>query len=261
MKQVDSDFPARPFLRVARPTVWSRLFCSARDSSMSLGQQVQVRDPLWFLARQWQVGEFNGFDGGSPINAAYCLQQSLMTAYKPWSASAASALTAAQIPLEVKVEAESVALGLRGSMQLGLRFEAIVMANSSMPQSDISAARIAFPIDSAASASELPDPPAIVLRAAIAGKITDGWKLCQAVLASPQASSVGTFLSANATAASAVAQFTSYCQSLYAAAPPQSPWNAEDLKFEFTDAAETATGSVRPFRPRLSRRGTRLVFL
>jgi len=205
---------------------------------------VQVRDPLWFLARQWQVGEFNGFDGGSPVNAAYCLQQSMMTAYKPWSASAASALAATQVPLEVKVEAESVALGLRGSMQLGLRFEAIVMANSSQPQSDVSAARVAFPIDSAAPASELPDPQAIVLRAAIAGKITDGWKLYQALMASPQASSVSAFLSANATSGSAVAQFTSYCQSLYAAAQPQSPWNAEDLQFEFTDAAETAASSV-----------------
>ena len=31
--------------------------------------QAQIRDPLWLLARQWQVGEFAGDDAGSPVQA------------------------------------------------------------------------------------------------------------------------------------------------------------------------------------------------
>lgn len=32
--------------------------------------QARVKDPLWFLARQWQVGEFAGSNGGRPASAA-----------------------------------------------------------------------------------------------------------------------------------------------------------------------------------------------
>src|SRR5215213_4049788 len=38
------------------------------DSSVRLAEAVQarVKDPLWFLARQWQVGEFTAENGGGP---------------------------------------------------------------------------------------------------------------------------------------------------------------------------------------------------
>jgi hypothetical protein len=225
---------------IPKPTIWSRLSCSARDPSLALGHQVQVRDALWFLARQWQAGEFNGFDGGSPVNAAYNLQQSMMTAFKPWPATAATALAAAQMPLEIKVEAESVVLGLRGSMQLGLRFEALLAALSTQALDDIAAARTAFPIDATPPASEVPDPSGIILRGAIAGNITDGWKLYQAAMASPQLPSIASFLATNPSAALAVTQFSQYCQSLYTAPQPSSAWDAQDLQFEFTGAVQTA---------------------
>jgi hypothetical protein len=42
------------------------------DSSVRLAEAVQarVKDPLWFLARQWQVGEFAAENGGRPASAA-----------------------------------------------------------------------------------------------------------------------------------------------------------------------------------------------
>ncbi|MDM0109518.1 hypothetical protein QTH97_31650 [Variovorax sp. J22R24] len=36
---------------------------------MSTGTHARVFDPLWFLARQWQVGEFQAEDAGSPVQA------------------------------------------------------------------------------------------------------------------------------------------------------------------------------------------------
>ena len=40
-------------------TVWTRLEPHPRDGSMQRSLQAQVRDPLWLLARQWQLGELH----------------------------------------------------------------------------------------------------------------------------------------------------------------------------------------------------------
>jgi hypothetical protein len=44
----------------------------AADATIRLDEAIQarVKDPLWFLARQWQVGEFAGSNGGRPASAA-----------------------------------------------------------------------------------------------------------------------------------------------------------------------------------------------
>ena len=220
------------------PTVWSRLLCSARDSTLRLSHQLQVRDALWFLARQWQVGELSGFDGGSPVNAAYRLEQSRLTAYKTWK-SGAQKIAPADPPLEVQVEREPVTLGLRGSIQLGLRFEAIVSSTmAATAQTIISSFRTAFPIDAAAPKSEVADPDAVALRAAVTGQITDGWKLYRAVMATPQSSKIP------AGAAAAITLFTNYCKSLYTLPVTDNAWNALDLRYEFTGAVERPNDSV-----------------
>jgi hypothetical protein len=46
---------------------------------MQCGLQAQVRDPLWFLTRQWQVAEFLGDDSGSPVQATVGLEQRNIT--------------------------------------------------------------------------------------------------------------------------------------------------------------------------------------
>ncbi len=50
-------------------TIWNRLEPRCRTQDLTTGLEARVHDPLWLLARQWQVGEFVGCDGGSPINA------------------------------------------------------------------------------------------------------------------------------------------------------------------------------------------------
>jgi len=47
-------------------TYWNRLIPSPLDTSLDSGLSAQVRDPAWTLARQFQMGEFLGADGGSP---------------------------------------------------------------------------------------------------------------------------------------------------------------------------------------------------
>jgi len=54
-------------------TTWARLEPRARFEDLELaiqaGLEAPVHDAAWMLARQWQVGEFTGEDGGSPVIA------------------------------------------------------------------------------------------------------------------------------------------------------------------------------------------------
>ena len=38
------------------------------------GLQARIHDPLWLLARQWQFGEFDGEDTGSPAAAQVVIE-------------------------------------------------------------------------------------------------------------------------------------------------------------------------------------------
>ncbi|NGZ09581.1 MAG: hypothetical protein CV088_09355 [Nitrospira sp. LK70] len=46
---------------------WTRLEPYSRDTTLQYGLNAEVHDPLWLLARQWQLLEFWGEDAGSPI--------------------------------------------------------------------------------------------------------------------------------------------------------------------------------------------------
>ena len=46
---------------------WTRLEPDQRNISPISGAKVPLADPFWLLARQWWIGEFDGFDGGTPI--------------------------------------------------------------------------------------------------------------------------------------------------------------------------------------------------
>src|SRR5215471_1555765 len=50
---------------MAEFTYFTRLEGRPRTNDFSASLAAEVRDPLWFLTRQWQVGEFSGQDAGS----------------------------------------------------------------------------------------------------------------------------------------------------------------------------------------------------
>ena len=45
--------------------------------------RAEVRDPLWFLTRQWQFGELQGEDAGSPIEARLLTVSRRIDRYRP----------------------------------------------------------------------------------------------------------------------------------------------------------------------------------
>ena len=53
----------------ALPTItyWNRLESRPRADNFERALRAEVRDPLWMLCKQWQMGEFQGDDAGSPV--------------------------------------------------------------------------------------------------------------------------------------------------------------------------------------------------
>jgi hypothetical protein len=105
-------------------TTWNRLESRPRSQSFERAVRAEIRDALWMLTKQWQMGEFRGSDAGSPVFAKLLLSTTRLTKYRP--AGGAAQLFDASIPLEAKVERRPVPLHRqRQSLALDLR---LVMA-------------------------------------------------------------------------------------------------------------------------------------
>jgi hypothetical protein len=94
-------------------TSWLRLEPRSRDAEMNTSLQARVYDPLWLLARQWQFGEFEGEDNGSPVIARWRGEGTPLTRYHsgaiaPNTQISAPKYDAGRLPLETLVEREAV---------------------------------------------------------------------------------------------------------------------------------------------------------
>jgi len=79
-------------------TFWSRVETSPRSRSIANSVAARVRDPLWMLTRQWQLGEFRGEDAASPAFAQISTQ---VTPLETWTAGNAEPQpVAANAPFE-----------------------------------------------------------------------------------------------------------------------------------------------------------------
>src|SRR6266581_4417254 len=64
-------------------TVWNRLEGRPRTQSFDRALRAEVRDALWMLTKQWQMGEFRGSDTGSPVFAKLQVDTTRLTKYRP----------------------------------------------------------------------------------------------------------------------------------------------------------------------------------
>lgn len=88
-----------------------RLDLSTHNPDLQDGLQARIHDPLWMLGRQWQFGEFNGADAGSPAAAQVIVDTAAVTRYQPGPRSGphpAMPYAADNLALETLVEAEPV---------------------------------------------------------------------------------------------------------------------------------------------------------
>src|SRR5262245_66256589 len=71
------------------PPGWTRLEPQSRSGDPTPGLEARVHDPLWLLARQWQFGEFQGEDAGTPLTAHVETLAARVTAWQPGAPGAA----------------------------------------------------------------------------------------------------------------------------------------------------------------------------
>src|SRR5262245_3488631 len=90
-----------------------RMAPRSRNAERSDSLQARIYDPLWLLARQWQLGEFQGEDNGSPILARWRAEAATLTrfhagAIRPDTQVHAARYDGTRVPLETVVERETV---------------------------------------------------------------------------------------------------------------------------------------------------------
>lgn len=81
-----------------------RLEASTRGDDLLPGLQARVHDALWLLARQWQLGEFDGMDAGTPISATLVARSAPLAAWAPHGGAPARYDT--MVPIEALVESD-----------------------------------------------------------------------------------------------------------------------------------------------------------
>ena len=87
-------------------TAYNRLEARPRAHDFTRSLRAEVRDALWMLTRQWQLGEFAGEDAASPVDARL-LTRSLTIDRVRAGAGEAQAYSDT-IPLEAAIESEPV---------------------------------------------------------------------------------------------------------------------------------------------------------
>lgn len=100
------------------PTIvlWNRLEGRPRTDNFERAFKAEIRDALWMISRQWQMGEFQGDDAASPISAKIHLSQTQLDKYNPGDSdeNPDEAFNHNELPLEAKVERRPLPLHLNG---------------------------------------------------------------------------------------------------------------------------------------------------
>ncbi len=152
-------------------TYWSRLEPRPRAPSIADTLAARVRDPAWLLARQWQFGEFNGDDAGSPAFAQVVAGLGRVTG---WSTPAAGPR-----PLPAGAALEPPALGEdldEGDLSLAVELGQVFERTVGRPAL-IDAFRASYPVAEDDASVEARDEDARRLLQLAAGRVTHGVRL------------------------------------------------------------------------------------
>jgi hypothetical protein len=98
---------AQPFVQfeyTGERKPFSRLLPRNCSLSMEEGLQAKTKDPLWYLSRQWQLGEFRAKNGGLPVRADVVTQTSKVSSIQVGNTGQLSPIVDPKAPLESLVE-------------------------------------------------------------------------------------------------------------------------------------------------------------
>ncbi|MEU6994720.1 hypothetical protein ABZ953_29190 [Streptomyces sp. NPDC046465] len=179
--------------------VWNRLEGRPRTTDFDRALRAEVRDALWLLTRQWQLGEFRGADAGSPVTARYAVTTSTPGRFRPEGgppeplpADRPLETVAERRPLPFAFGAERTSFDLR--LALGRRWHKLVSDSPVFRAHDVPEqfterypVALPDPADEADSAV-VAHPEVWATLQALAGRRMDGYLLYQHLKAGGRAS-------------------------------------------------------------------------
>jgi hypothetical protein len=175
--------------RIPMVTVWNRLEGRPRSVDFTRALRAEVRDALWMLTRQWQMGELHGDDAGSPVLAKVQLSQAALEGFQTRNAPA-SALDPA-VPLETVVERRPLDIfrsGGLGAIDLRLAIGRRFVKSIPAPYRTVLAAQWPFVSPDPLEADDTDRVAHLEVWAtlrAIAGRALDGYRLYEHLVAAP----------------------------------------------------------------------------
>ncbi len=150
---------------MASITWWNRVEPRPATDDILSPLQAKIRDPLWMLTRQWQLGEFLGVDSGSPAWVRLTERVGSMT---DWIRADGTTTPLAAAPLEEQLESEPFTPDLATRVELGQILSRLL--------SDAGADDASFRAVYAVGATPVDpsDPVEAQLRRVCAGRAIDG---------------------------------------------------------------------------------------
>jgi hypothetical protein len=228
-----------------RPTVvtWNRLEPRPRTASFERSLRAEVRDPLWMLCRQWQVGEFAGHDGGTSVKTQLEIETVRLNRYAARGRPAVPYDDV--IALETIVEREPVPLDLTTRALAGRHFVKLLARETGTDLRPLYLAEYAFaePTDDLDLAQLRSDQAAWQATRVLVGRVIDGGQLLNAIASGQHAAFVAASpMSATdqAAATAAAAALVEWFSRVFdaPAAPEEDAWAPSYLEYQMACAAD-----------------------
>ena len=221
-----------PAYNIASITTWNRLDSYPRTPDIGRGLKCEVRDAMWMLARQWQFGELNGEDAGSPVSAKisglHRTPDKIFINEQPLPYDTST-------PLEAMVERETIKPTLRLRVQMGGMLLKFLKLNKLLPAHTFFLNHFQLP-----DLTNNEDLTARQFYEAVAGRVADGYEIYKRA-ANNSAGFFDGMETTGLTAASITAikdivlpQFIKWFDQLYFQPPQnQSAWQPERMEYNF----------------------------
>jgi hypothetical protein len=243
-------------------TVWNRLEGRPRTRSFERALRAEVRDALWMLAKQWQMGEFRGSDAGSPVFAKLQIDTTRLTKYQ--AANGPAQLFENGVPLEAKVERRPLPLEAAGHplsldirLALGRRWLMLIadVAGGTYRKAFVDAYPVHRPDPSKREDADwVAHPEVWQLFAAAAGRLMDGALLLEHLRAAPGNHAwdgvVGVSGADHAELVKREQRFLAWVDRAFLQPPPagDDAWVPPRLEYAFAVSAPEPDGTERVYR-------------
>lgn len=220
-------------------TAYNRLEGRPRVEDFTRSLRAEIRDALWMVTRQWQLGELTAEDAASPIDARLVTRHAAIDRIS--IGGQAPVPYDHGVPLEMVVEAEEFPWTLPMRIEAGQIFLRALPAG--FPAAAIAQARVALALD-AATDDEKRQADAVALRLVAGSRAIDGAKLLASHGDGSLATQLGVTGADAAAAAAAADKIAAWRQRIFGS-PPEGPspaWVPENLAYDVRVATAESGG-------------------